>query len=136
MKISEIIVKTVAVEKLIENLIFPLNDKYKIDIHPFCIYKDLFEIDTDCCFYELTSKLHDGKIQKVIEIAARIKKYKEDGSFTLRMDQPDFYISFPIDKYLELATDVKLVDFIRYNYNPRIMDNQNLLMRYIRKQNN
>jgi len=35
--------------------------------------------------------------------------------------------------YLEMSKEVKLTDFIRFNYNPQIMGNQTLLMKYIRQ---
>lgn len=133
MNIQDVIIRTVEVEKLEKYFNFPLRENEKIELSRFCIYKANYEIDTDCFFSEINPKLHDGKIQFVIDIPCRIKKYDADGNFSMRMDQPDFYATIPLNDYLLISTEVMLVDFIRYNYNPRIISNQNLLMKYINK---
>jgi hypothetical protein len=47
------------------------------------------------------------------------------------MDGPDFIAVVPLEEFFKIAEDVKLIDFIRYNYNPRIQRNQVELMKYI-----
>jgi len=62
-----------------------------------------------------------------------IERSIPDGSYTMRMDKPDFVKTMLLADYVGMAKEVKLIDFIRYNYNPRIMGNQTLLMKYIRQ---
>ena len=132
MNIQSIKVKTIDTEKLIEFLAISLNYNEKLSIDKFAIFENKFLIDSDCCFSEIYSAHIDNKIQQVIEIECRIKKYNNDGGYSIRMDKPDFVKIIYLEKYLELATEVDLVDFIRFDYNPRITDNQKLLMKYIR----
>lgn len=132
MNIQDIKVKTVDTEKLIYFLGIILSENEKLEIDSFAIFEDKFQINTDCCFSEIQNFHLNNKIQPVIEIACRIRSYKENGSYTIRMDRPDFAKTISIKSYNRLATEVKLVDFIRFNYNPRIMGNQQLLMKYIR----
>jgi hypothetical protein len=130
MKIQDIKVKTVETKKLIEFLNVKLNEDETLHIDRFAIYDKLFEIDTDCCFGELTTQHFNDEIQPVIEIACRIKKRTETG-YTIRTDKPDFYKIISVKDYENMATEVMLVDFIRFNYNPRIESNQRLLMKHI-----
>lgn len=131
MKIENIMVKTVELEILEKYFDFNLNENERISIDSFCIYKAHLEIDSDCCFCELIPKLHDGRIQFGIDIPCRIKKYNDEGGYSIRMDKPDFYVTIGLEDYLKRSKEVKLIDFIRYNYNPRIISNQNLLMKHI-----
>ena len=130
--IEEIIVKTVDAKKLIDFLAIKLNDGEELYIDKFAIFEDRFGIDTDCCFWEIESKHIDNKIQPVIEVECRIKKRTPNG-YTIRMDKPDFTKLVPLKDYFDISNEVKLIDFIRYNYNPRIVGNQILLMKYIKR---
>lgn len=132
MNIQDIKVKTIDTEKLIELLQISLNENEKLDIDRFAIFEHKFQINADCCFSEIKKFHHNNKVRPVIEINCRIRTYKPDGSYSIRMDEPDFVKIIPVTYYVFLATEVNLVDFIRYNYNPRIMGNQQLLMKYIR----
>jgi hypothetical protein len=129
--IKDITVKTVEIEDLVKYLNIPMEDNCELVIDSFCIYEDRFEINKDCCFSMLNDSHHNNEIQKVIDIACRIKKYDGNGSFKIRMDKPDFVKTISLKEYVSMAKDVKLTDFIRYNYNPRITQNQGLLMKYI-----
>jgi len=132
MNIQSIKVKTVDTEKLIDFLAISLNENEKLSIDNFAIFEDKFQIDTDCCFSQIQNFHINNKIFPMIEIECRIKKYNSKGGYSIRMDGPDFIKGISLEKYLELATEVDLVDFIRFDYNPRIQDNQKLLMKYIR----
>lgn len=132
MKIQDIKLKTVETEKLIEFLNIELNENETLHIDKFAIFENLFEIDTDCCFAELGTQHIDNEIQTVIEIACRIKKRTPTG-YTIRMDRADFYKIISLKDYEKMATEVMLVDFIRFNYNPRIESNQRLLMKHIKE---
>lgn len=132
MKIQDIKLKTVENEKLIEFLNVKLKENETLHIDKFAIYENLFEIDTDCCFAELQTQHVNDEIQPVIEIACRIKKRTPTG-YTIRMDKADFYKIISVNDYEKMATEIMLVDFIRFNYNPRIESNQRLLMKHIKE---
>ena len=130
MKINDIVVNTVDNKKLTDFLAISLNSNEKLYFSKFCVYEDKFGIDIDCCFWNIENKHIDNKIQPVIDIECRIKKYT-DGIYSIRMDKPDFTKTITLEDYLKLSSEIKLTDFIRYNYNPRIIYNQNLLIKYI-----
>ena len=133
--IEDITVKTVDTKKLIEFLAIELNNDEELYIDRFAIFEDKFGIDTDCCFWEIEAKHIDNKIQPVIEVECRIKKIKPDGGYSMRMDKADFTKAIPLKDYFDISNEVRLIDFIRYNYNPRIEGNQRLLMKYIKNEN-
>lgn len=131
MKIEDIVVKTIDNKDLIKFLSIELNKNEKLNIDAFAVFENKFGINISCGFWDIENAHLDSKIQPVINIECRIEKHKPDGSFTLRMDKPDFVKTITLDDYFKIATEVKLIDFIRYNYNPRIQGNQKLLMKYI-----
>lgn len=133
MKIQNITVRTVEKQKLIDFLNVDLSQNEKLCISDFAIYEDKFAIHYDCVFWEIENKHFDNEIQAVIEIDCRIEHHKPDGSYSLRMDKADFSKTISVKDYLSLSKEVKLIDFISYNYNPRIISNQNLLMKYIKE---
>jgi hypothetical protein len=133
MNIQSIKVKTVDTEKLIDFLGIILPENEKLEIDRFAIFEDKFQINPDCCFSEIVNFHFENKAQPNIQISCRVKKLRPDGSFKIRMDHPDFTKLISVESYNSLATEVNLVDFIRFNYNPRIMGNQQLLMKYIRE---
>lgn len=133
MKIENVKVNTVDSDKLIEFLAIELKENQKLNIENFCVFDKYFAIDPDCCFNEISHAHLDGIIQPIIEIECRIKTYSENGSYKMRMDKPDFVKVISLSQYLKLSNEKKLTDFIRFNYNPRIQGNQNLLMKYIRQ---
>ena len=133
MKIQSIKVKMIKTEKLEQFLAVELEENQKLSADSFAVFEDKFGIDTDCCFWELNKGHFNGKIQTVIDVECRIKKYKPDGSYSIRMDRADFVKTISLDDFLSISEEVNLVDFIRFNYNPRITGNQDLFMKYIRK---
>lgn len=133
MNIQDVKVKTVDREKLIDFLAITLKANEKLSIESFAVFEEKFAIDIDCMFWEIQQEHFNNIIQPVIEIDCRIKKYKEDGSYSIRTDKADFAKTISLSDYLSMANEVKLIDFIRYNYNPRIQGNQRLLMQYINK---
>ena len=132
MNIQDVTVKTVDKEKLIAFLQIELSENQELSIDDFAVFENLFGIDIDCCFWEIESHHLDSEIQPVVEVPCRIKTLKE-GGYSIRMDKPDFVKVIPLLEYLSMAIDVKLTEFIRFNYNPRISANQNLLMKHIRQ---
>lgn len=132
MNIQDIKVKTVDTEKLIDFLGIILSENEKLEIDSFAIFEDKFQISPDCVFSEIQNFHLNNKIQPVIEIDCRIRKYKENGSYTIRMDRPDFVKTISVQSFNRLSKEVNLTDFIRFNYNSRIIGNQQLLMKYIR----
>ena len=135
MEIQDIKVKTVKTEKLIEFLAIQLDENEKLDIETLAVFETKFAIDIDCCFSEIKNQHIDSKIQPVIDFGCRIKRFKPDGSSTIRMDKVDFVKTISLENYFKIATEVKLIDFIRFNYNPRIQQNQSLLLKYINAKN-
>jgi hypothetical protein len=133
MKIENLTVKTVKKEKLIEFLAIPLKENEELSIDNFAVYENLFGIDKDCCFWDIHNAMFDDKIQPVIDIECRIKKHNGEGSYSIRMDRADFVKTISLDDYFKISEEMKLVDFIRFNYNPRITSNQQLLMKHIRQ---
>ena len=132
MNIQSIKVKTVDTEKLIDFLGISLNENEKLSIDKFAIFEDKFQIDSDCCFSQILKYHWDNQICYMVQIECRIKKYNSKGSYSIRMDGPDLIKCISLEKYLEIAEEVNLTDFIRLDYNPRIQDNQKLLMQYIK----
>lgn len=132
MKIQDLEVKTVDKEKLIEFMKIELGENEELSVDNFAIFEELFGLDIDCCFWQIEHAHFEGKIQPVVEVTCRIKKMKE-GGYSIRMDRPDFVKIIPLSDLFNMATTVKLTDFIRFNYNPRISANQNLLMKHIRE---
>ncbi len=132
MNIQDIKVKTVNTEKLIDFLGIELPENQKLSIDKLAVFEDKFQINIDCNFSKIQKYHFNKKIQPCIELEFRIKYHKPDGSFIIRTDCPDFISPILLEDYFQLATEVNLVDFIRFDYNPRIMGNQNLLMKYIR----
>jgi hypothetical protein len=133
MDIKTIKIKKVDTEKLIEFLAIPLNENEKLSIDVFGVFENKFGIDTDCCFWEINQAFFNEKIQDVIDIECRIKKYNDKGGYSIRMDKADFVKTISLEDYLKLSEEVMLVDFIRLDYNPRITGNQKLLMKHIRQ---
>lgn len=131
MKIQDIKVKTVSIENLEKFLAIELPENQKLIIDKFAVFEDKFVIDIDCCFWQLQNSHFNNKIQTVIDIECRIKKFKEDGSYSIRMDRADFVKTISLEDYISISEEVNLIDFIRFNYNPRISGNQSLLMEYI-----
>lgn len=136
MNIENIEIRTVDNKKLIDFLNIQLEENQELHFDSFGIFEDKFGIDTDCCFWILQYNHINDKIVKTIDIEFRIKKLKpEGGGYSIRMDGPDFIKTISLEDYLSISENIKLTEFIRYNYNPRIQGNQKLLMQYIKASN-
>ena len=132
MTIQDITVQVVNIEKLIAHLDIPLPENQKICIDQFAIYEDKFDIDIDSNFCDINVHISEKQICRCVEIPIRLKTYNEKGSYSIRMDRADFIKVLPLSEVLALAHEQKLTNFIRFNYNPRIISNQKLLMKQIR----
>ena len=135
MKIQDIKVRTVSAEKLEKFLAIELPENQKLSIDKFAVFEDKYAIDIDSRFWEIHNRYSKNKIQTSIDVECRIMKYKEDGSFSIRMDKPDFIVAITLEDYVSISEEINLIDFIRFNYNPRIQENQSLLMKYINSNN-
>ncbi len=134
MNIENIEIRTVEKEKLIDFLNIQLEENQELHLDSFAVFEDKFGIDTDCCFWPIQQEHFENKIQPTIEIECRIKKHKpEGGGYSIRMDRADFVKTISLGDYLKMSKKMKLIDFIRYNYNPRIQGNQRLLMQHIKQ---
>lgn len=134
MNIHSIKVKVVTDKNLINFLKVKLNKNEELSIDSFALWEDKYCVTKDCTFWEVTDRWYNDKSNKVIDVECRIKKYNETGGYSIRMDKADFICSITLKDYLSISTEMLLVDFIRFNYNPRIIDNQKLLMEYINEE--
>jgi hypothetical protein len=133
LKIEDITLRTVEKDKLYNfvDIILPENQKLHIDT--FAVYKDIYALDTDCCFWDIHEHHFDGKIQPVLMIECRIKKYDSEGRYSIRIDKSDFIKPISLSDYLSISQEIKMSDFIRFNYNPRIVSNQRLFLKHIKQ---
>jgi hypothetical protein len=130
-KLEDITLRTVEKDKLYNFLDIILPENQKLHIDTFAVYKDVCAVDTDCCFWDIHEQHFDGKIQPVLMIECRIKKYDSEGRYSIRMDKSDFIKTVPLSDYLSISQEIKMTDFIRFNYNPRIESNQRLFLKHI-----
>lgn len=131
--IETIKIRTVDKEKLIDFLNIQLNENEELSVDSFGIFEDIYGVDSDCCFWPLYDAHIDSDFVRVIDVECRIKKMKsEGGGYSIRMDRPDFIKTISLEDYLSISEEIKLIDFIRYNYNPRIEANQRLFMKYLK----
>lgn len=131
MKIDSIKVNVVSEKDLVNFLNVKLKHKEELSVEYFALWEDKYCITPDCTFWEVTDRWYNNKSNKVIDIECRVKKYNNEGGYSIRMDKSDFVCTITLKDYLALAKEVDLIEFIRYNYNPRIQANQKLLMEYI-----
>lgn len=131
MLIEKIKVSTVDKQELIKFLNIPLKENEELSVDRFAVYENEFAIDIDACFWPIEKEHFNNVIQDTVPIYCRVKKHHDDKSFSIKMT-PDFVKRISLKDYLTMATEVRLVDFIRYNYNPRIQANQKLLMKHIK----
>jgi len=131
--IENIIVNHVSPEKLSAFLNIKLESNQKLLIEKFAVWSSTLGISTDSCFWHIMDRHQDNNtIVKCVDIECRIQKFTSENGYSLRMDKPDFIKTITLDDYLKLSTPLKLIDFIRYNYNPRIISNQKLLLNHIK----
>ena len=78
--------------------------RIKLSADSFAVFEDKFGIDTDCCFWELNKGHFNGKIQTVIDVECRIKNYKPDGSYSIRMDKADFVKTISLEDFISIAS--------------------------------
>jgi hypothetical protein len=132
-KLEDIILRTVEKDKLYNLLDIILPENQKLHIDAFAVYKDVYVVDADCCFWDIPKQHFAGKIQPVLVIECRIKKYDSEGRYSIRMDKFDFIKIVQLSDYLSISQEIKMTDFIRFNYNPRIEGNQRLFLEYIKE---
>lgn len=133
MGIEKIVVRRVCVEKLIAFFDVQLQENERLYFDDVAVWNDTFWISTDCTFSSVVDRHYDSKIHKVIDVECRVNKYKEDGSYSMRMDKPDFVKAISLEDFKSVSDEWFLKDFIRFNYNSRIISNQKLFMEYVRE---
>lgn len=132
MKIEDVKVFQLDKDKLTEKIkINSLKEQDELRIESIAIFSHHFDIDTDCCFSRLNNQLIDSEIKTVINIPCRVVTKNENGGMSFSA-MPNFYITLTIAEFKEVANEVFLTDFIRFNYNPRIKKNQEMLLEYIK----
>ena len=131
MEIKDVKVLVIQKEKLVDFLNINLKENQELSVDNFCIYASNFMIDGDCCFSEIQGTFVNGSITPILEIPCRIKTKTSNG-YTIRMDRPDFTQFVLLSDLKPIMEEKNIIEFIRYNYNPRIQQNQNLLLKYIK----
>ncbi|MFB9055037.1 hypothetical protein ACFFVB_18295 [Formosa undariae] len=125
------VIQTVKNDKLIDFLNIKLNQNEQLMINSFAVLYGEWLIDPDSCFWPVCTRYENNEFIKYIDIECRIKKQNPDGSFRFRIDRADFIHSIKLTDYIYLSEQMMLTDYLRYNYNPRIIRNQNLLIEAI-----
>jgi hypothetical protein len=140
MKITDVKVRVLNLDKLINESGYKIPD-CQLLLPNVALYENLFLIDTDACFSLIEKYIvnQDGGFYftQAIELNCRIEKIGSTDSNGVTKSsissKDDFNWILLIEDIEEFLIEKPLVDFIRYNYNPRIISNQNLLMEYINK---
>jgi UTP:GlnB (protein PII) uridylyltransferase len=128
MNIENIMVYEVSQKRLLKKCKITLADNEELIVNQIAIYKDEYIIDTDCCFHDTTNEVIKTEIKKTALIGFRIARHHKNG-YTLR-GAPEFYQRFFIEDLIKISKEVPLIEFIRYNYNPRIIANQKNFLSY------
>ena len=134
MELSQIMVDHVKPEKLSTYLSIDLPENQELTICNFAVMDSHFIIETDACFSEIGYPYHyEGKIQPVIEIVCFISHWNPDRTQCTNCINPDFIKIIPLEDYLQLSEKKKLIEFVRWDYNGRIKQNQKLLIEELNK---
>lgn len=128
LKLKDMLVQVVDEKKLVEFLAVELPKNQELYLHSFAVWNNHFEVTPDVCFSEIYCHHFNGEIQPVLEIECQIKKWNEERT-SYSVGGVDFIKVMALKDYLALSVEKKLTDYIRYNYNPRIMSNQRLFVK-------
>lgn len=132
MDIEDEMVMEVDKEKLKALLDVKVTEWQELDCRTFAIWEDKICVDPDCVFWDTEKKLISGKVLTVVEVACRFIEIDPQTKSKSFNTVPDFSADVEVETLKGISKEVRLVDFIRFNYNPRIMGNQKLLMKHIR----
>ncbi len=127
--LEHIKVRVPNIEKLKELFAIQVPDNQRLNIRKECLYADAFLINTDCMFSEVTKFYHKNNIQKCIILECSFDTKNSDDAWQIGTTRFGHIITF--NEFLVHSELVPITEFIRYNYNPRIISNQNLLLEYI-----
>ena len=133
MKLEEIKIRVIDTEKLKELFNINVPSNKRLNIKKECVYEDTFMIDTDCIFSEVNQFYHKGIIKKCLLFECSFDT-KTDTGWNLSTIRFGKFMT--LKEFLIHSELMPLKDFIRYNYNPRIIGNQKLLISYINDLNN
>lgn len=127
--LEEIKVRFIKTEKLEEMFGIEVPNNQRLKITKECLYADAFMINSDCMFSDVKQYYHKGTIQKCLLF---------DCSFDTRTSENGWSIGtttfgkfMTLNEFLLNSELMPITEFIRYNYNPRIIGNQKLLLEYI-----
>lgn len=129
MNFEDIQVRVVDTEKLIELFGISVPENQRLKIQKECVFEDHFMICTDCMFSEIKQYHHKGKIQKCLLFECSFDTKTSENGWKIGTTRFGKFMTY--DEFLANSKLMPITDFIRHNYNPRIIENQNLLLEYI-----
>lgn len=132
-KIEDIKVRFIKSEQLEKILGIEVPINHRLNISKECVFEDAFMINTDCNFSNINTWHHNEEIQKCLIFDCSFDAKTETG-YKIGVNRFGKMIS--LTQFLLLASEMPLIEFIRFNYNPRIIGNQNLLMEHINELDN
>ena len=127
--LEQIKVRVINTEKLKELLSIVVPDNQRLNIKKECLYADAFMICTDCLFSEVQQYYHKGSIQKCLLFECSFDTQTTENGWSIGTTR--FGKLITVKDFLIHSELIPITEFIRYNYNPRIKGNQNLLLEYI-----
>lgn len=127
--LEEIQVRVIDTEKLKTIFRIEVPNNKRLCIKKECLYADAFMIDTDCIFSEVNEYYHKYHIQKCLLFECSFDTKLADNGW--RIGTTRFGTVMTLNEFLMNSTLIPITEFIRYNYNPRIINNQKLLLEYI-----
>lgn len=127
--LEEIKVRVVNTEKLKELFAIEVPNNKRLNIKKECLYADAFMVNTDCLFSEVQQYYHKGNIQKCLLLECSFDTKTSETGWSI--GTTIFGKLMTLNEFLTYSELIPITEFIRYNYNPRIIGNQNLLLEYI-----
>ena len=127
--LEQIKVRVINTEKLKELFAIEVPNNQRLKIKKECLYENAFMICTDCLFSEVQQYYHKGKIQKCLLFECSFDTQTSQNGWSSGTTRFGKFMT--LTEFLTHSELIPLTEFIRYNYNPRIIGNQNLLLEYI-----
>jgi len=122
-------VRVIDTEKLKEIFAINVPDNQRLVIRRECVFADCFMIKTDCQFSEIQLYHHKENIQKCLLFECSFDTKTSENGWGIGTTRFGKFMTF--NDFLHYSKLIPITEFIRYNYNPRIIGNQNLLLEYI-----
>ena len=127
--LEQIKVRVINTEKLKELFAIEVPNNQRLNIKKECLYADAFMICTDCLFSEVQQYYHKGSIQKCLLFECSFDTQTSEIGWSIGTTRFGKFMT--LNEFLIHSELIPITEFIRYNYNPRITGNQNLLLEYI-----